>query len=125
MVLEINCKDLGNPDCKWKAVSNTEDKLADYVALHMRDQHGVREFTQEMIADVKKTGKMVTPSGAGEDPDMKEYRCPKCSWRYLAQTEDLIADAAAVHARDKHNVKEFTQEMITQVKNSLLPWKIR
>jgi len=122
MALEIKCRDLGYADCFWKALSNTEDKLADYVALHLRDHHGVKEFTQEMIAAVKKMGKISTPPESGNDPVMKEYRCPRCSWRYLAQTEDLIADAAAVHARDEHGVSEFTQEMITEVKNSLKPW---
>jgi predicted small metal-binding protein len=122
MALEIKCSDLGHNDCGWKAVSNTEDKLADYVALHMRDQHGIREFTQEMIADVKKLGKVVTPSDKSKDPSMKVYRCSKCDWRYIAQTEDLIADAVAVHERDVHDVKLFTPEMVGKVKNSLNPW---
>lgn len=122
MAFEVKCSDLGHADCGWKAVSNTEDKLSDYVALHMRDHHGVHEFTQEMIAEVKRLGKVISPPETGKDPDMKEYRCPECGWRYIAQTEDLIADAAAVHARDKHSVTTFTQEMISEVKKNLTLW---
>lgn len=123
MALEVKCSDLGHADCNWKAVSNTEDKLVDFVAVHARDHHGVQNFTQEMIAGVKnKLNQISVSPGEEEEPAMKEYHCPKCSWRYIAQTDDLIADAAAVHARDEHDVQNFTQEMIHEVKNSLKPW---
>lgn len=123
MALEIKCRDLGYKDCGWKAVSNTEDRLVDYVAVHARDHHGVKEFSQDMIATVK--NKVAEPATIYEEEGelrMREYRCPDCSWRYIAQTEALIADAAAVHARDTHNVTVFTEEMINRVKNSLTDW---
>ncbi len=121
MALEIRCSDLGYSNCDWRATANTEDRLVDFVSVHVRDQHGVTNFTQEMIAETKK--KLRTPSAIQEDePTMKEYHCPDCDWRYIAQTEDLIADAVAVHARDEHGVTEFTQEMIAKVKNNLKPW---
>lgn len=123
MALEIRCSDLGHPECGWKAVSNTEDKLVDYVAVHARDHHGIKEFSQDMIATVK--NRLAEPAELIEDegePQMREYKCPDCSWRYIAQTEALIADAAAVHARDEHNVTVFTEEMIAGVKNNLKEW---
>jgi predicted small metal-binding protein len=123
MALEIRCSDLGNPECSWKAVSNTEDRLVDYAAVHARDHHGVKEFSQEMIATVKnKVGEPVDLHEDDGEPEMREYHCPDCSWRYIAQTEALIADAAALHAREEHNVTVFTEEMITGVKNNLQLW---
>ncbi len=122
MALEIRCSDLGYANCIWNAVANTEDKLVDYVAVHMRDEHGIINFTQEMITEVKKKLGPTSASLGEEEPTMKEYQCPDCDWRYIAQTVNLIADAAAVHARDEHGVTEFTEEMITEVKNSLKPW---
>ena len=55
MAYQVKCKQLGHKECNWSAVSNTQDKLVDFVAVHARDQHGVKEFSQEMIAEVKKT----------------------------------------------------------------------
>jgi predicted small metal-binding protein len=126
MTLEIKCSDLGNSDCNWKAVANTEDKLVDFVAVHARDHHGVQNFTQEMIANVK--NKISTPAGketTEEEPAMMEYSCPDCDWRYIAQTNDLIVDAVALHARDVHNVNIFTEEMRGSVKKKLKPWSGR
>ena len=58
---------------------------------------------------------------------LKEFRCQdigqKCSWKYIAQTEELIADGVAVHAREAHGIREFSPEMMTKVKNSLHEWK--
>jgi len=39
------------------------------------------------------------------------------------QTEELIADIVAVHAREAHGIKEFTPEMKTRVENTLHAWK--
>lgn len=120
MVLEVECKELGHPECPWRAVSKTEDRLVDYVALHMRD-HGVKELSDEMISEVKNIAKQV--AHIHEEPEMKTYNCPRCSWRFMAQTEDLIVDAAALHARDEHDVKEFTQAMIAETKKAIKPMK--
>ena len=57
---------------------------------------------------------------------LKEFRCSdlgqKCSWHYIAQTEDLIVDGVAVHAREAHGITEFTPEMRTKVENLLRVW---
>ncbi len=122
MALEFKCNDLGYTDCKWKAISNTTDKLVDLVAVHLRDQHNIMDFNQEMITQVKnKSYDTKLAPGEGE-LEVKEYKCPKCDWRYIAQTADLITDAVALHERDDHDVNSFTQEMIAAVKNNLKPW---
>lgn len=123
MAFRIGCKDLGHADCDWYAVSNTEDRLVDYVAVHARDHHGITEFTPEMMASVKNSlGNLPKAVTDSPEPVMQMYNCPLCSWSYFAQTEDLIADAAALHARDAHNITEFTKEMAHTVKSSLTVW---
>ncbi len=123
MAFTISCRELGHEGCNWHAVSNTEDRLVDFVAVHSRDHHGIRDFTQEMIATVKnRLGNVPETTAGEEEPVMKEYRCPKCSWRYLAQTDDLIVDAVALHARDAHEIKEFSREMGQKVKSHLTEW---
>ena len=63
---------------------------------------------------------------AAENLTLKEFRCSdlgqKCSWHYIAQTEELIVDGVAIHAREAHGIKDFTQEMKVKVENSLRPW---
>lgn len=124
MAYEIKCSDFGHAECNWKAVSNTEDKLVDLVAVHARDHHGVANFTQEMIAQVKNSlSNVVDIDEESEELTVKEYHCKDCSWRYMAQTTDLIVDAVAVHARDEHGVNVFSEEMRTEVRRNLNPWQ--
>jgi predicted small metal-binding protein len=56
----------------------------------------------------------------GERLMMKEFRCQDlgnaCTWRYFAQTEELLADGVAVHAREAHGIREFTPELVAKVK---------
>lgn len=124
MAYEFKCSDLGYAECNWQAVSNTEDKLVDLVAVHARDHHGVRDFTQEMIAKVKNSLTNVEEvDEESEEFQVKEYHCKECSWHYIAQTTDLIVDAVAVHDRDEHGVTVFTEQMRAEVRNNLKPWE--
>jgi predicted small metal-binding protein len=123
---EFRCKSLGNK-CSWKHIARTEELLADMVAIHLRDVHGVREVGPEMLGKIKNL--FLNPSSVDADKAtdlvLKEYNCtigPNCTWRYIAMTEELIADGAAVHAREAHGVREFTPEMIARVKNSSHEW---
>ncbi len=123
---EFKCKSLGN-NCSWKHTAKTEELLADITAIHLRDVHGVREITPDMLGRIRNLfSSAATRDAAAEtDPVMKEYHCDMdsgCSWRYIAMTEDLIADGAAVHAREAHGVAEFTPEMVARVKQSVHPW---
>jgi len=122
------CRSIGY-DCSWKHIAKTEELLLDAAALHLRDTHDVQALGVETIGKIKNS--FMNPSPAvsfeSEIPVMKEFRCQdigmQCGWRYLAQTEELIVDGAAVHARDVHEIKELTPEMIAKVKNAIHVWK--
>jgi len=121
---EFVCKSLGNK-CTWRHIAKTEELLADIVAVHLRDVHGVREVSPDMLGKIKNLFTPATDAAGAVDLVLKEYNCdmgPKCTWRYIAMTEELIADGAAVHARDVHGIKEFTPEMIARVKKSAHTW---
>jgi predicted small metal-binding protein len=126
VVRELKCASLGYT-CKWKHIANTEELLADVTAIHLRDVHGVKAISPDILAKIKNA--FTPPSEADvakfANVKLKEYNCdidPKCSWRYVAMTEDLIVDGAAVHAREAHGIKEFTPAMIANVKMSAHEW---
>ena len=121
------CKSMGY-DCSWKHIARTEDLLADIVALHLREVHGMRSLDADQVAKMKRafTSPPEAEAAEAEKLVLKEFRCSdlgqKCSWHYIAQTEDLIVDGAAVHAREAHGIKDFTPEMKVKVERSLRPW---
>ncbi len=122
---EFRCASLGN-NCTWKHIA-TEALLADMTALHLRDVHGVAEISPEFLARINSLFTYPTEADAAGAMDavMKEYNCdmgPECTWRYIAMTEDLIAEGAAVHARERHGIKDFSHEMINKVKRSIHKW---
>jgi len=125
---EFKCKSLGYK-CNWKHIAKTEELLTDIAAIHLRDVHGVKELTAETIGKMKKSFSNPTPIEAdkAEGLTLKEFRCKdlghKCDWKYIAQTEELIADGAAVHMREAHGIKEFTPEMKVKVEASLHEWE--
>jgi predicted small metal-binding protein len=125
---EFKCISLGN-DCSWRHVAKTEELLADMAALHLRDAHGLDALSPDMVGRIKNSFSNPSPMDEQtyEALTMKEFRCldigQDCNWHYIAQTEDLIADGAAVHAREAHGIREFTPEMMTRVKNTIHEWK--
>ncbi len=124
---KFTCKSLGN-GCTWKHVAKTEELLADVVALHLRDVHDMKALTPEMIGKIKNLFSNPSPADAkaAEGLVLKEFTCdlgPKCTWHYIAQTEELIADGVAVHAREAHGIREFTPELKVKVENALHEWK--
>jgi len=125
---EFRCESLGNK-CSWKHIARTEELLADVVAVHLRDVHGVKEVGPDLLGKIKNLFLYPTTVDAAEAADivLKEYNCkmePACTWRYIAMTEELIADGAAVHAREAHGIKEFTPAMIANVKKSAHEWDL-
>jgi predicted small metal-binding protein len=58
---------------------------------------------------------------------LKEFECKDlgtgCGWKYIAQTEELIVDGVAVHAREAHGIMEFTPELKAKVENALHEWR--
>jgi predicted small metal-binding protein len=126
---EFACRSIG-VDCSWKHEARTEELLADVAALHLRDVHGMRALGADTVARIKQTFSEPSPVDertGSEEPVLKEFRCSdlgqNCSWHFIAQTEELIVDGVAVHARDAHGIREFTQEMKVSVENALRPWK--
>lgn len=51
---------------------------------------------------------------------MREFRCKdlgyKCGWKHVA-TEDLLADVAALHLREVHQVPAISQELLGRIRN--------
>ena len=125
---EFTCRSLGN-ECSWKHIAKTEELLVDMAAVHLRDVHGMAALSADMVGTIKKLISNPSPIEAkdAESLVLKEFRCQdigqKCSWHYIAQTEELITDGVAVHAREAHGIWEFTPEMISQVKNAIHPWQ--
>ncbi len=124
---EFACRSMGN-DCSWKHLARTEELLADVAAVHLRDVHGISALGTDMVAKMKQTFSNPSPAEAkaAEELTLREFRCrdigQDCSWHYIAQTEELIVDGVAVHAREAHGIRDFTQEMKVKVEKSLRPW---
>jgi predicted small metal-binding protein len=125
---EFKCASLGNK-CTWKHIARTEELLADVAAVHLRDVHGMKALTTDMVGKIKNSFSNPDPIDAAkaEGLEMKEFTCKdlgySCSWKYIAQTEELIADGVAVHAREAHGIREFTPELKAKVEKSLHLWK--
>jgi predicted small metal-binding protein len=126
---EFACKSLGYK-CSWKHVAKTEELLTDIVAVHLRDVHNVPAVTQDMIGNIKQAFSKAKRLDVQPDEKslvLKEFKCAdlgmKCGFKYIAQTEELIADGVAVHAREAHGIKEFTPELKVKVAKSLHEWK--
>jgi len=125
---EFKCSRLGYK-CNWKHIAKTEELLADTAAVHLRDIHGVTAVDVDMLGRIKNAFSDPSPRDAREAEGLvlKEFKCidlgNKCNWKYIAQTEELIVDSVAVHAREAHGVWEFTPEMKAKVENSLHEWR--
>ena len=126
---EFTCKSMGY-DCGWKHVARTEELLTDVVAIHLRDVHAVPELTQDMVGSIKRVftdGEHIEMPRVDEEPVLKEFKCRDlgmdCGFRYIAQTEELITDGVALHAREAHGITEFSSELKVKVANSLHEWK--
>ncbi len=124
---EFSCKSLGY-GCTWTQNARTEELLADIVAVHLRDAHGISALGPDVLGKIKNSFSNPSPLDLEEprDPVMKEYNCDlsaKCGWHTVALTEELIADSVAIHAREAHGITEFTPEMKTRVENALHVWK--
>lgn len=125
---EFRCDSLGNK-CSWKHIAKTEELLTDVVAIHLRDVHGMTALSAEMVGKIRRAFSNPAPLEAAkaEGLVMKEFHCKdlgfSCNWKYIAQTEELIADGVAVHARDAHDIKEFTLEMKVKVQKALHEWR--
>jgi len=124
---EFKCASLGN-QCTWKHIAKTEELLTDFVAIHLRDVHGMKALDMEMVVKIKNafSNPAQLEEKMAEGLVMKEFHCKDlgypCNWKYIAQTEELIADGVAVHVREAHGIKEFTPELKVKVEKSLRLW---
>lgn len=124
----FKCASLGY-QCEWRHIAKTEELLADVVAIHLRDAHGVAALSAETVGKIKNAFSNPGPTEAkqAEGLVLKEFDCKDlghtCGWKYIAQTEELIVDGVAVHAREVHGIKEFTPELATRVKTLAHEWK--
>lgn len=48
---EYNC-DMG-PECTWRYIAMSEDLISEAAAAHARQEHGIKEVTDEMLDKVK------------------------------------------------------------------------
>jgi predicted small metal-binding protein len=125
---EFKCSSLGYK-CNWKHIANTEELLTDIVAVHLRDAHDVKAVSADMVGKIKKafSNPSTADAAAAEQQVLKEFNCRDlgmdCNWRYIAQTEELMVDGVAVHARSSHGIKEFSPEMMAKVKKLSHEWK--
>ena len=125
---EFKCASLGNK-CKWRHIAKTEELLADIAAIHLRDVHGVTALSSDMVGKIKNSFSNPAPVEAkkAEGLVLKEFNCKDlghaCNWRYIAQTEELLVDGVALHARETHGIQEFTSELATKVKQLAHEWR--
>jgi len=125
---QFTCATLGY-QCGWRHIAKTEELLADIAAIHLRDVHGVTAIDAAMVGKIKNAFSNPTSIEARETGEltMKEFECRElgnsCGWKYIAQTEELIVDGVAMHAREVHGIKEFTPELKAKVENSLHEWR--
>jgi len=125
---QFTCATLGY-QCGWRHIAKTEELLADIAAIHLRDVHGVTAIDAAMVGKIKNAFSNPTTVEARETGEltMREFECRElgnsCGWKYIAQTEELIVDGVAMHAREVHGIKEFTPELKAKVENSLHEWR--
>lgn len=93
------------PNCKGVLKAQTEELLAELVALHLRDVHGVQSVPPEKIAEIKRL--FINPESSDSafvvDRIFEKYNCdgdPECTWRYIAQAETILTGRDKVHERE-------------------------
>ena len=101
---KIACSDLGN-NCNAVLTAQTEERLAEMAALHLRDAHGMSSVPQEKIAEMKNLfTNPATPDAAYVvDRIFEKYNCSsdaECTWRYIVEAETILTGKKKVHERE-------------------------
>lgn len=93
------------PNCSEVLKAQTEELLAELVALHLRDDHGMLAVPPEKIAQIKKL--FISPASADSafvvDRIFEKYNCdsdPECTWRYIVQAETILTGRDKVPERE-------------------------
>ena len=89
---EFACSSLVH-GCKGVLKAQTEERLAELVALHLRDDHGMLSLPPEKIAQIKNLFTSPARSDSADIVDriFEKYNCngePECTWRYIAAARD-------------------------------------
>ena len=101
---EFSCSGLVR-NCKGILKAKTEDRLAELVALHLRDSHGMLSIPPEKIAQIRKlfTSPAISDSADMVDRIFEHYNCnsdSECTWRYIAAAETILTGREKVHERE-------------------------
>jgi len=92
-------------NCKGVLKAQTEERLVELVALHLRERHGMLSIPPEKIAQIKQsfTSPAKSDSAYVVDRIFEKYNCnsdPECTWRYIAQAETILTGRERVHERE-------------------------
>ena len=49
----VSCKNLGDLECTWEGRADTEEELIALAKEHGRDEHGITEFSPELMEQLK------------------------------------------------------------------------
>lgn len=100
---EFNCRDMGN-SCDEVLTGRTEERLAEMVAVHLRDVHGVSSMTPDKVAKIKSlfVNRATADAANVVDRIFEKYNCdsePECTWRYIAEAEMILNGGERGHER--------------------------
>jgi len=81
-------------NCKATMKAETEERLAEMAAVHLRENHGMMSIPPEKMAEIRKlfTSPALSDSTYVVDRIFEKYNCdrdPECSWRYIAAAEAI------------------------------------
>jgi predicted small metal-binding protein len=100
----FSCATLGI-DCKTVLTAPTEERLVEMASMHARDTHGMTAISQEIVGKIKQslTNRSASDAAYAVDRIFEKYNCenePECSWRFIAEAEQILTGDKAAHARE-------------------------
>jgi predicted small metal-binding protein len=105
---QFNCKDLGH-NCGEVLTAQTEERLVELAAVHLRDAHGVTSMTPDSVAKMKTHFINRAASDAADVVDriFEKYNCnrePECTWRYITEAEMVMSGGAQAHEHGRGKI---------------------
>jgi predicted small metal-binding protein len=102
---EFSCESFKKDGCKAVLTARTEERLTETVAQHLRDVHGIPEISEDTYGQIKRLFvTRSTPDAAYVvDRIFEKYNCnsdPQCTWRYIAEAEQILTGSSAVHEKE-------------------------
>jgi predicted small metal-binding protein len=101
---EFACANLGKK-CRTTLTAQTEERLAELAAVHLREDHGMASVTPDVLARIKQlfTNRASEDAASAVDRIFEKYNCnsdPQCTWRYIAEAEMILTGSLMAHARE-------------------------